>query len=113
MNCKLFVGNLAFSTTEDELRDTFSEIGAVVSAKIITDRETGKPRGFGFVEMTSEEDGQAAIERFHQSSLGGRTINVNVAKPQTARSGGGGGGNYNRGRGDRGSRDRAPRESRW
>lgn len=87
---KLYVGNLPFQTTEDELRDAFGEHGQVVSANIITDRETGRPRGFGFVEFADAESGQKAIEAMNGANFGGRDLTVNEAKPREPRSGGGG-----------------------
>ena len=80
---KLYVGNLPFSATEDEIRDLFSEYGEVGSVQLITDRETGRPRGFGFVEM--ESGGDEAIQALDNSSMGGRSLNVNEARPREAR----------------------------
>ena len=99
----IFVGNLSFNTNEDELRQLFEPFGQVDRVSIMTDRDTGRSRGFGFVEMTSNEDGDKAITALNGSSVGGRTINVNEARPKTERSGGGGGGG-GRDRGDRGGR---------
>jgi cold-inducible RNA-binding protein len=99
----IFVGNLSFNTAEDELRQLFEPFGQVDRVSIMTDRDTGRSRGFGFVEMTSNEDGEKAITALNGSSVGGRTINVNEARPKTERSGGGGGGG-GRDRGDRGGR---------
>jgi cold-inducible RNA-binding protein len=98
----IFVGNLSFSTTEDELRQMFEAYGQVDRVSIMTDRDTGRSRGFGFVEMTSNEDGEKAITALNGSQTGGRTLNVNEARPKTERAGGGGGGG--RDRGDRGGR---------
>lgn len=98
----IFVGNLSFSTTEDELRQMFEAYGQVDRVSIMTDRDTGRSRGFGFVEMASNEDGEKAISALNGSQTGGRTLNVNEARPKTERSGGGGGGG--RDRGDRGGR---------
>jgi len=100
----IFVGNLSFSTTEDELRQMFEAYGQVDRVSIMTDRDTGRSRGFGFVEMTSNEDGDKAITALNGSQTGGRTLNVNEARPKTERSGGGGGGGGGRDRGDRGGR---------
>jgi RNA recognition motif-containing protein len=97
----IFVGNLSFSTTEDELRQMFESYGQVDRVSIMTDRDTGRSRGFGFVEMASNEDGEKAITALNGSQTGGRTLNVNEARPKTERAGGGGGG---RDRGDRGGR---------
>ncbi len=96
---KLYVGNLSFSTTEDAVRELFSEHGEVVSVALITDRETGRPRGFGFVEYAEEASGRTAIEKLNGTNLDGRDLTVNEAKPREARSGGGGGGGYGGGRG--------------
>ena len=100
----IFVGNLSFSTTEDELRQMFEAYGQVDRVSIMTDRDTGRSRGFGFVEMTSNEDGEKAITALNGSQTGGRTLNVNEARPKTERAGGGGGGGGGRDRGDRGGR---------
>jgi cold-inducible RNA-binding protein len=98
----IFVGNLDFNTTEDELRQLFEAHGQVDRVSIMTDRETGRSRGFGFVEMASAEDGEKAIAALNGAQIGGRKINVNEARPKPERSGGGGGG---RGRDrDRGGR---------
>jgi RNA recognition motif-containing protein len=99
----IFVGNLSFSTTEDELRQIFEPFGQVDRISIMTDRDTGRSRGFGFVEMASNEDGEKAITALNGSQVGGRTLNVNEARPKTERAGGGGGGGF-RDRGDRGGR---------
>lgn len=99
MNSKLYVGNLSFDATQRDIEETFSEYGNVHSVNLITDRETGRPRGFGFVEMGSAEEAQAAIDGLDQQLVGGRNITVNIAKPRENRGGGGGGG-YGRG-GDR------------
>ncbi len=100
----IFVGNLSFNTNEEELRQLFEPHGQVDRVSIMTDRDTGRSRGFGFVEMASNEDGEKAITALNGSQVGGRTINVNEARPKTERSGGGGGGGGGRDRGDRGSR---------
>lgn len=92
MNNKLYVGNLPFSITEDGLEDLFSQFGSVQSAKVITDRETGRSKGFGFVEMGTPEEAQQAIENLDGSDYEGRPMRVNEAKPQEPRRGGGGGG---------------------
>ena len=110
---KLFIGNLNYRTTDETLFDAFSAIGNVESAAVITDRETGRSRGFGFVEMATEEDAQAAIQQLDNTDLDGRTIRVAGANPRPdSRGGGGGGGGYgSRGGGSRdggyggGSRD--------
>ena len=87
----IFVGNLDFNTTEDELRQLFEVHGQVDRVSIMTDRETGRSRGFGFVEMASAEDGEKAIAALNGTQVGGRTLNVNEARPKPERSGGGGG----------------------
>ena len=92
MATKLYVGNLSFRTTSEELREMFSQAGTVESANVIEDRETGRSRGFGFVEMATPEEAAAAIEQFNGKDLGGRNLTVNEAKPKTDRGGGGGGG---------------------
>ncbi len=85
MGNKLFVGNLSFSITDQKLMDTFAECGTVSSAKIITDRDSGRSKGFGFVEMSTETEAQNAIKRFHGSEEGGRAMTVNIAKPMAPR----------------------------
>jgi RNA recognition motif-containing protein len=86
---KLFVGNLPFGTVSADLEELFSQVGTVASANVITDKFTGKSRGFGFVEMDSNQEAQTAIERFSGYELQGRALTVNEAKPQGDRSGGG------------------------
>jgi len=85
----IYVGNLSFNSTEDEVRTLFEEFGNVQRVNIVMDRETGRPRGFGFVEMSDEAEGQNAIEKLDGIELGGRTLRINEAKPRAARSGGG------------------------
>ena len=94
MNNKLFVGNLSFNVTENELQDTFAQYGTVLEANLMTDRMTGRPRGFGFVTMSTEEEAQKAVEALNGSQLDNRALTVNVARPREERSGGGGGGGY-------------------
>ena len=89
---KLYVGNLAFSTTEGDLSALFSEVGEVQSLKLMTDRETGQSRGFAFVELSNRTEGEAAITKFNGQMLNGRDMKVNEAKPQEDRGGRGGGG---------------------
>src|SRR5262245_21825099 len=89
MATKLFVGNLSFDTTSPDLEELFSQVGTVASVNIITDKLTGRSRGFGFVEMGSNQEAQSAIERFNGHELQGRALTVNEAKPQGDRSGGG------------------------
>ena len=92
MPSKLYVGNLPFEVSDDDLQELFAAHGAVVSAKVITDRETGRARGFGFVEMEQAEDAQKAIQSLDGQDFKGRNLKVNMAKPREDRSGGGGGG---------------------
>ena len=100
----IYVSNLNFSTTSESLQELFAEYGEVDSAKIITDRETGRSRGFAFVEMPNDEEGQKAIDGLNDTDFEGKTITVNVARPRTERSSGGynnrggNGGGYNRNR---------------
>ncbi len=93
----IFVGNLDFNTGEDELRQLFQTYGQVDRVSIMTDRDTGRSRGFGFVEMTNAEEGEKAIAALNGSQVGGRTLNVNEARPKVDRGGGGGGGGRDRG----------------
>jgi RNA recognition motif-containing protein len=95
----IFVGNLDFNTSEDELRKLFEVHGQVDRVSIMTDRDTGRSRGFGFVEMTSAEDGEKAIAALNGTQIGGRTLNVNEARPKVERAGSGGGGRDRGGRG--------------
>lgn len=97
----IYAGNLSFSMTEDELRDAFSAYGEVSSARIVTDRETGRAKGFGFVEMPNDSEAKAAIEALNGTEIGGRSLNVNEARPREDRGGSGGGGGGFRG-GNRG-----------
>jgi len=101
---KLYVGNLSFQTSSEDLQELFAKAGTVESASVVEDRETGRSRGFGFVEMATNEEGQAAIQQFNGKEVGGRALNVNEAKPREDRGGGGGrgggfGGNRNGGGG--------------
>jgi RNA recognition motif-containing protein len=89
---KLYVGNLSFGTTGYDLEELFGQVGTVQSANVVEDRETGRSRGFGFVEMSTKEEAQTAISSFDGKDLDGRNIKVNEAKPRENRSGGGGGG---------------------
>ena len=90
MSSKLYVGGLPYSATEAEIETLFAEHGTVQSTKVITDKYTGQSRGFGFVEMSSSEEAEAAIAALNSSEMGGRTLTVNEAKPMAPRSGGGG-----------------------
>ena len=92
MSTKLFVGNLSFNTTENDLQDTFAAHGTVVEANLMMDRATGRPRGFGFITMSSAEEAQKAIDALNGTELDGRALTVNIARPREERSGGGGGG---------------------
>ncbi len=92
MSMKLYVGNLSFQTSSDDLQQLFAQAGTVESASVVEDRETGRSRGFGFVEMSTKEEGQAAIQQFNGQDMGGRALNVNEAKPREDRGGNGGGG---------------------
>ena len=98
---KLYVGGLPYATTENELEDLFAEHGTVESVRVITDRMTGRSKGFGFVEMGSQAEAEAAIEKLNDSELGGRTLVVNEAKPRENRGSFGGGGGGGGGRRDR------------
>jgi len=103
MSMKLYVGNLAFQTSSEDLQQLFAQAGTVESASVVEDRETGRSRGFGFVEMSSKEEGEKAIEQFNGKDFGGRNLTVNEAKPRENRTGGGGGrGGYGGGGGGRG-----------
>ena len=101
MGKKLYVGNLPFSATDQTLLDTFSQVGKVDSAKVIMDRDSGRSKGFGFVEMSTEAEANAAISRFNGSNYEGRPLTVNEAKPMAPRTGGFGGGGGGGGRGGR------------
>src|SRR5580692_5657118 len=90
-NNKLFVGNLSFNTTENNLQDTFAAHGTVQEVNLMMDRESGRPRGFGFVTMSAPEEAQAAIDALNGKTIDGRALTVNVAKPREERSGSGGG----------------------
>ncbi len=94
MGRKLYVGNLPYTVTESALSDKFAAYGTVESAKLITDRETGRSKGFGFIEMASDSEAQAAIEKVNGTDYDGRPMKVNEARPQEKRSGGGGRGGY-------------------
>lgn len=112
MASKLYVGGLSYSTTTENLREFFTQCGSVESATVITDKFSGQSRGFGFVEMATQEEAQAAISQLNGRVLDGRPLTVNQANPQGARSGGSrpGGGSLRRGYSKGGGRDRG---SRW
>ena len=116
MSMKLYVGNLSFQTSSYELEELFGSIGTVESASVVEDRETGRSRGFGFVEMASKEDGEKAIEEFNGKEVNGREIKVNESKPREDRGGRGGfGGGGGRGRGGNGGGGGygGGRQNRW
>jgi|SRR5689334_28826 len=92
MSNKLFVGNLSFNTTENDLQDAFAAHGTVLEANLMVDRMSGRPRGFGFVTMSTPEEAQNAIQAMHGKDLDGRALTVNIARPREERPGGGGGG---------------------
>lgn len=99
MGKKIYVGNLSYSVDSDQLSQVFSEFGTVDSANVITDRESGRSKGFGFVEMSTDDEAAAAISKLNGQDLGGRAMNISEAKPQAPRTGGGGGGNFRGGGG--------------
>ncbi len=99
MSNKLFVGNLSFNTTENDLQDAFAAHGTVVEANLMMDRMSGRPRGFGFVTMSSPAEAQAAIAALNGKEMDGRALTVNEAKPREERPGGGGGGGFGGGGG--------------
>ena len=116
MSMKLYVGNLSFQTNSQELQQLFAQAGTVESASVVEDRDTGRSRGFAFVEMATAEEAAAAIEQFNGKEFGGRNLTVNEAKPRAERGRGGYGGGRDRGsygggddRGDRGGYEREPR----
>jgi cold-inducible RNA-binding protein len=101
---KLYVGNLSYGTTQEAVRELFEQVGEVAEVNLITDRDSGRPKGFGFVEMATEEGAQEAIRRFNGFNLDSRPLTVNEARPREERSGGSGG--FGGGRRDNRSRDR-------
>jgi RNA recognition motif-containing protein len=109
MGRKLYVGNIPFETNENDLQELFAEAGPVESVNVVRDRETGRARGFAFVEMATDQGAQAAVSQLHDRTFGGRRLTVNEARPQTPRGGGGGGGGYSRGGGGGGGRRSEPR----
>ena len=123
MSMKLYVGNLSFQTSSEDLQQLFAQAGSVESATVVEDRDTGRSRGFGFVEMASKEDGEKAIQQFNGTDLNGRNLTVNEARPREDRGnrgGGGGRGGYGGNRGGGGGRGGyggggggGGRDSRW
>jgi len=116
MGRKLYVGNLPYETNEDDLQNLFAQAGAVESVNVMRDRETGRARGFAFVEMVSDEDAQNAITQLNEQPFGGRRLTVNEARPQAPRGGGfggGGGGGRGPGGGGGGGGQRRRSEPRW
>jgi cold-inducible RNA-binding protein len=111
MSVKLYVGNLAFQTSNEELQQLFSQAGTVESASIVEDRETGRSRGFGFVEMSSKEEGDAAIQQLNGTEFNGRSLTVNEARPRENRGGARPGFGGGRDRGSLGGRNDRP--VRW
>jgi RNA recognition motif-containing protein len=101
MGNKLYIGNLPYSATEEELNHAFSQCGTVTSTKIIMDRETGRSKGFGFIEMSTDAEAADAISKFNGADYAGRAMTVNEAKPMEPRTGGAGGGRGGFGGGDR------------
>jgi RNA recognition motif-containing protein len=116
MSTKLYVGNLAFQTTSQELQELFAQAGTVESASVVEDRDTGRSRGFAFVEMATKEEATSAIDQFNGKEVGGRALKVNEAKPRENRGGGGGGRGFGGNRGGGGGRGGSyggNGESRW
>jgi RNA recognition motif-containing protein len=119
MSSKLYVGNLAFQTSSEDLREMFAQAGTVESATVVEDRDTGRSRGFGFVEMATKEEAEAAIAQFNGQDVNGRSLTVNEAKPREDRGGGGrggfggGGGNRGGGGGYGGNRGGGGGGNRW
>src|SRR6266403_1570452 len=99
MSMKLYVGNLSFQTSSGDLQQLFAQAGTVESASVVEDRDTGRSRGFAFVEMSTKEEAAAAIDQFNGKEVGGRALKVNEAKPRENRGGGGGRGGFGGGRG--------------
>src|ERR1700745_621277 len=118
MSMKLYVGNLSFSTSSQDLQELFAQAGTVESASVVEDRDTGRSRGFGFVEMSSREEGEAAISQLNGKGMGGRNLNVNEARPREgggggSRGGGGGRGGFGGGRSGGGGNRGGGGGARW
>ena len=113
MSTKLYVGNLAFQTTSQDLQQLFGQAGTVQSASVVEDRDTGRSRGFAFVEMATEDEANSAIEQFNGKEVGGRALKVNEAKPRENRAGGGGRGFSNNRGGYAGGNSGRRSEPRW
>lgn len=114
MGKKLYVGNLPFTTTDQDLGEIFTQVGQVASAKVIMDRDSGRSKGFGFVEMNSDEEAQNAISQFNGAQLNGRPLTVNEARPMAPRANGnGGGGSFGNSRGGFGGGRSNERSNRW
>jgi RNA recognition motif-containing protein len=119
MSTKLYVGNLAFQTTSEDLQQLFAQAGTVESANIVEDRDTGRSRGFAFVEMSTQEEATAAIQQFNGKEVGGRALTVNEARPRENRGGGGGRsfgnnrGGFGGNRGGGGGHNKRRSEPRW
>lgn len=111
MEAKLYVGNLPYNTVDADLQSLFSQAGTVKSAQVIKDRQSGRSKGFGFVEMSSAEEAQSAITMFHGKDYSGRPLTVNIARPREDRPGGGGGGGYRSSGGRKSGGDRDNRNS--
>ena len=113
MSMKLYVGNLSFQTSSSDLQELFGQAGTVESASVVEDRDTGQSRGFGFVEMSSREEGEAAIQQFNGKDFGGRSLTVNEARPREDRGGGGGRGGFGGGRSGGGGNRGGGGGGRW
>jgi len=108
METKIYIGNLSFDTTEEQLKELFAEAGTVTSTALIKDRDTGQSKGFAFIEMSSQAEAEKAIQMFNGKTLGNRELKVNIARPKEERSFGGGGGGYGRSSGGGGGGNRRP-----
>jgi RNA recognition motif-containing protein len=113
MSKRIYVGGLPFNTTEEEMKNLFATYGQVSSAKLITDRDSGQSRGFGFIEMPTDAEAMAAMEKLNGSDFGGRKLTINEARPMEPRSGGGGGDRGGRGGGRGGDRGGYGGGNKW